>query len=348
MFIGDVKVTKIFDKEKHKIKIIAPAGYYQNHKTAIHKIEKIFIELGLQYDINSEIFAEGLLETKYFGFANTDHARAQDFINTLLDDSVRIIWAFRGGYGTFRMWKYVEENFNAELAEYKQKLLENPEKYFKVLVGYSDLTVLHSLFNSHMPFHCPTIHADMLAAISERDEELMISQVEGTLDLINQGNCTISCSAFNDVALGQQTPISGKLLGGNLAIIASLEGTNLAVPFKDNIILLEDIGQPYVFDRDFRHLFEAGLKDAKAIIVGDFVYRGEDEETTEKWEIEGQKLLFKGWKELTGKYGVPLYYAPGIGHGAVNQSCYLGAEAKLEANELLIGNPFAGGLFEEV
>lgn len=66
-------------------------------------------------------------------YSNTDEYRANDLISALLDDNVRIIWCVRGGTGAIRLVPYLEAKLPAQLDH-------------KILIGYSDITVLHLYF----------------------------------------------------------------------------------------------------------------------------------------------------------------------------------------------------------
>ncbi|CEO17372.1 Murein tetrapeptide carboxypeptidase [Rickettsia monacensis] len=64
------------------------------------------------------------------------------------NEQIKIIWAFRGGYGC---GEFVEDCFNIK------------QKGDKILIGYSDITVLHLLLNNH--YNIPTIHDSVLTSL---------------------------------------------------------------------------------------------------------------------------------------------------------------------------------------
>ncbi|HZW39053.1 MAG TPA: LD-carboxypeptidase [Ignavibacteriaceae bacterium] len=65
---------------------------------------------------------------------------------------------------------------------------------------------------------------------------------------------------------------SGRILGGNLALLTSIMGTEFIPDLKDKILMLEDVGEaPYRLDRMLNQLKLAGiLKNAKGVLLGAF------------------------------------------------------------------------------
>jgi len=86
------------------------------------------------------------LYASHHQFAGSDDERKADMQKALDDDSIRAIVCSRGGYGTVRIIDKLDfTRFRA-----------NP----KWIVGYSDVTVLHSHIHRH--FKIETLHATML------------------------------------------------------------------------------------------------------------------------------------------------------------------------------------------
>ena len=86
-------------------------------------------------------------------FAGTDELRAND-LQTMLDDpKVQAIWFARGGYGTVRIIDSLD--FSA--------FRRNP----KWLIGYSDITVLHSHIHN---FGIESLHAQMPLELNTKSE----------------------------------------------------------------------------------------------------------------------------------------------------------------------------------
>ncbi|ABK62639.1 S66 peptidase family protein [Clostridium novyi] len=185
--------------------------------------------------------------------AGTDKNRAEDFMNMFLDDEVSMILCVRGGYGAMRILPYLDY----------EKIKENP----KILVGFSDITVLLNSISSNCDFI--TFHGPM-ATSNLKDKEtynsLFTTLMTGTrpYDLINPENIDTFCN-IPGIA-------EGKIVGGNLSLIASTMGTPYEIDTKDNILFIEDINEePYSIDRMLSQLELGGkLKDCSGFIIGQF------------------------------------------------------------------------------
>src|SRR5476651_2627503 len=77
-----------------------------------------------------EVIEGETMQASYHQFAGDDDLRARDMQHFIDDDSIKAIIAARGGYGTIRMIDKVDFSH----------LTSHP----KWIVGFSDITVLHS------------------------------------------------------------------------------------------------------------------------------------------------------------------------------------------------------------
>lgn len=108
------------------VKVVAPA---RKSSDAALPLMKNYIEsLGLVADISENIYSN---EDAFY--SNTDEFRADDLISAVLDENVKIIWCVRGGAGSIRLIPYLEARLPAKVDH-------------KILIGYSDITVLHLYF----------------------------------------------------------------------------------------------------------------------------------------------------------------------------------------------------------
>ena len=91
------------------------------------------------------------IEAEEHQFAGNDNLRASDFQEMLDNPKIKAIWCARGGYGTIRMIDLLDfSNFK-----------NNP----KWIIGYSDVTVLHSHLHQ-LGFE--TLHAQMPVSIETK------------------------------------------------------------------------------------------------------------------------------------------------------------------------------------
>jgi muramoyltetrapeptide carboxypeptidase len=187
--------------------------------------------------------------------AGTDDARAADLDAALRDPELRAVWVARGGYGLTRILDRVGW----------EVLARDP----KPIVGFSDATALHlaawarlRLVTFHAQFaaraHLLARHADAATHL----RALLAGEVPaGPLPALD----------------GEEPPRvvaggrgEGRLLGGNLTLLASTIGTPAQLDTAGAVLLVEEVGEePYAIDRSLTQLRTAGLLDDVAgVIVG--------------------------------------------------------------------------------
>jgi muramoyltetrapeptide carboxypeptidase len=195
---------------------------------------------------------------RHFTFAGTDDERAGAFCEVARDRDIDVVWCARGGYGAARLLPILE-----------RMTQQNGPPPRKLLVGYSDVTVLHEFVRCR--WNWPTLHAPMPAAdlsVIKSDEW------RATVELVKRNRPPIPyerpCLSFITDRPGE--PITGKLIGGNLSLWQSLIGTPWQPDVRGKILFLEDLSEPfYRIDRMFTHLVQSGgLDGAAAVVLGDF------------------------------------------------------------------------------
>jgi muramoyltetrapeptide carboxypeptidase len=230
--------------------------------------------------------------------AGTDERRSEELRKAFANlDSKAVILA-RGGYGLLR---------------FATRLEGKPPG--KLLIGYSDATVLHELFARAQ---VPSIHGPMLTQLGEDPDALerlrQLLYGEEPAAIRWQGQ---SSSEGNGQA-------EGVLRGGNLASLASMCGTALQPQFRDSIVLLEDLNEPpYRLDRLLTQLLLSRAFDgAKGFVIGDLTAPGEDP----AGRIEAVQ-------ERLEKIKVPLAFGAPFGHAGRNQPVALGVRHLLDAEK---------------
>src|SRR5690606_23535399 len=161
----------------------------------------------------------------------TDEQRTDDLQRMMDDENINAIWIARGGYGTVRIIDRLD--FSG--------FIKNP----KWIVGFSDITVLHSHLHN---LGCATLHAIMPYSVPKA---------------LNEAKETLRKALFNE-EYEIKTPSNlsnkygeaeGLIVGGNLSIIYSLLGSKSSIDTKNKILYLEDLDEYlYHIDRMFYNL----------------------------------------------------------------------------------------------
>jgi muramoyltetrapeptide carboxypeptidase len=197
---------------------------------------------------------------KSFTFAGSDQQRAEAMYDLAADETIDIVWAARGGYGAQRLLPLLDDLTNR---------LGKPAK--KLLIGYSDITVLHEY--ARRKWGWSTLHAPMPS--SSNFSRLKPAQWKNILGLVRGEliEYPASSKALSWMTNKPTGAIHGELVGGNLSLWQSLVGTPWApTPGKGHILFFEDVDEKlYRLDRMIVQIAQAGLLDgAKAIVLGDF------------------------------------------------------------------------------
>ncbi len=229
-------------------------------------------------------------------------------MQAMLDDpSIKALISVRGGYGAALVTPYLDYS----------RLLENP----KWIVGYSDVTALHITLNN---LGLETIHGPMA------------TRIEGD---------TTSVAFLHEALFGDAPGLSiptnfycregeatGRLVGGNLSLIYSLQGTPMNLDMKDAILFIEDVDEDsYAIDRMLQNLLLAGkLDEIAGIIVGQF----SNFDDAKGMDLSLPALIYS----KIGNRQIPVMYQIDAGHewnahkSAPNYSLYLGRRIHLKVD----------------
>ena len=196
------------------------------------------------------------LRTRFGYLAGKDGDRAADLNAMYADDSVRAVFAVRGGWGSARILPYLDFDL----------IRAHP----KLLVGFSDITALHLAFAARAGF--ATIHGpnagsswgkmswDSFRSIAFDAETPVHRNPKATEDRLAQRKWRTQT-----ITPGKAT---GRLLGGNLTVLTSLLGTPYLPDFDGAILFLEDVDEAeYRIDRMLTQLALAGILRRVAGVV---------------------------------------------------------------------------------
>lgn len=241
---------------------------------------------------------------RHYYFSGTQQERLEDFQKAIDNPKINAILCARGGYGCVQLVDALDwSNFDA-----------NP----KWIIGFSDVTVMHQRLQKK---GIASIHATMPLNFKENSKEAISTLV----DAITASSYIIKSPATQHNIEGSAY---GTLLGGNLAILASLIGTNDQPDYTDAILFIEEVGEPlYSIDRMFYSLKKSGILDQiKGLVVGGMTSMKDS-------EVPYGNTL----EEIISKHvmnrNIPVAFDIPSGHIDDNRALILGATVSLNVNE---------------
>lgn len=260
----------------------------------IEKNELIFAKKFLESEGYKVVFGKSV-GLKHYQFAGTDIERANDFQEALRNPKIKAIWCARGGYGTVRIIDNIDF----------KTFIKQP----KWIIGYSDITVLHSKIQ-HLGFQ--SMHAPMAF-----DLEKCTKSVQNNFKKILKG--TYSRLQFSSSHYNRLGNVKAKVIGGNLSVLYSLCGSKDVVETKGKILFLEDLDEYlYHIDRMLQNLKRNGyLKDLAALVIGGMTHM-HDNKISFGYAVEEIVL------EITNEYNYPVFFDAPFGHVEENQPIIFG------------------------
>ena len=240
------------------------------------------------------------IEAEEHQFAGNDNLRASDFQEMLDNHKIKAIWCARGGYGSIRMIDLLDfSNFK-----------NNP----KWIIGYSDVTVLHSHLHQ-LGFE--TLHAQMPVSI-ETKTAACVQSLKNSL-FGNNTNITIPSEVSNVTGNAK-----GLLVGGNLSILYSLCGSSSSISTKGKILFIEDLDEYlYHIDRMLQNLKRNGMLDQlEGLIIGGMTQMHDN-------DIPFGQSVEEIILSICDDYNYPIVFNFPAGHIKDNRALILGRNAEL-------------------
>lgn len=281
-----------------RIRIVSPAGKVQK--------DKVLPGIELLQDEGYEVLIGNHVFDKKFQYAGTDQQRAADLQEAISDQETKAIICARGGYGTVRIIERIDFS----------PLLKNP----KWIVGFSDVTVLHAVLNK---LGFASVHGAMPAFFLENKKPTR--SFFSLMELLSSGKSLIEVSSHPMNRLGN---CSGELVGGNLSLIYSLQGTSWQLETSGKILLIEDLSEYfYHLDRMMQNLRLAGqLKNLAGLVVGGFTDMKDNDSPFGKSACE---IILEAVQE----YHFPVCFDFPVGHISKNLALLFGSTYQLEVAE---------------
>ena len=282
------------------IGLICPAGAMPAEKTS----ECIRV-LNEEWDFTTKVGKT--IGTEFNYFSGTDEERLNDFQEMLDDEEVKAILCARGGYGMTRIIDKID--------------FSKFEKKPKWIIGFSDITVLHSHLYSN--YYISSIHGPMANAFN--NEEYKNEYVQSLRNVLEGKKQKYNCPVHEFNKKGEGI---GELVGGNLTLLAHLVGTDSDIKTKGRILFLEDTGE-YLYNID-RMMYQ--LKRSKklsklaGLIIGGFT---ENKDTERPFGQSVYEII----RDIVKEYDYPVCYGFPVSHEKENYALKIGIGYKLKVTK---------------
>jgi muramoyltetrapeptide carboxypeptidase len=279
------------------IALVCPAGYMPRERatTCIETLQS----WGYRVRIGNTI---GGTSDNYF--SGTDDERLAELQQMLDDPEVRAILCGRGGYGLTRIIDRIDF----------ARFVKAP----KWIAGFSDITILHTHIWSN--YKIVTLHSPMAGAFNDGGaDDVYVQSLRWAL-AGKEANYTCPPHLFNRVGMA-----TGRLVGGNLSLIAHLIGTASDIKTKEKILFLEDVGEyRYNIDRMLHQLKRSGRLDRLAgLVIGGFT---ESKDTVRPFGASVEEII----RDIVSEYDYPVCFGFPVSHERENLALKIGVQHTLE------------------
>ena len=292
---------------KH-IRIISPAGAIDSQWINRAKIR--LEQWGFHVSVSDHAYGN------HGRFSATDEERIADINAAFADPTIDIILCSRGGYGLQRIIDRIV-------------LPQRPKEQWPLLVGFSDITALHSLLSLN---GVVSLHANMCKDISLLPADDIALQAERDFLLLfhrDMPASSITTLLSTNSPLNRSGKAVGKLIGGNLSVLYGLQGTPYSLNHiieqcaEPPILFIEDICENhYHIDRMLNNLRLCGVFDAiGGLVVGQFTDCSDDPSMG--------CTLQESIRQVVEDYSFPVLFDYPSGHIASNYPLLLSAQYQL-------------------
>ena len=240
---------------------------------------------------------------EYFNFSGTEAQRLSDLQWALDHKEAKVIFAARGGYGAIHLINRLDWTTFRKIP--------------KTFVGYSDITTLHAHINN---LGLASLHALMPNSFPPLGQSNL--SLESLQQSLFQQDYALEWDSVLPMA---GTEVTAEIVGGNLSILYSLQGTPFAPDYTDKILFIEDVGE-YLYHIDrMLHSFELGgvFEKIKGLIVGDFTEMKDNDVPFGK---SIQQLIL----DVTDNYDFPVLFGLKVGHASPTMALPLGQKGCLQ------------------
>lgn len=296
-------------KEGDLVGLINPAGA-SYHPDDAELARETLAALGLRTR-----FGKHLLDRHGY-LAGRDEDRAADVNEFFADSDVHALMSLRGGWGCARILPLLDF----------EMIRHNP----KILIGYSDLTALLLAVQAKtgmVTFHGPVGTSTWNEFTTSHARDLLFDGQ--ALEMNNPrdpGDHLVPVK--NRVLTITPGKAKGRLLGGNLSVLAALVGSDYLPDFTGSILFLEDVDEAiYRVDRMLTQLKLAGILDQiSALVFGKCT-------DCKPGRGYGSLTLEEVLDHHIAPLGIPAWYGSMIGHITDKFTMPLGVEAEIDAGK---------------
>ena len=250
------------------------------------------------------------LGSQYNYFSGTDKERTDDLQSMMDNKKVKAIFCARGGYGLGRIID------DLDFKKFK--------KHPKWIIGFSDITVLES--HLFAQYKIASLHAPMAAAFNDGGFENKYVQSLREAIMGRKANYNVDGHTLNRAG-----NCKGKLVGGNLSLLANLTGTPSEINMKNKILFIEDVGE-YIYnvDRMLYQLKRSGkLAHLRGLIIGRF---SDMKDTT----VPFGEDTFSAINDIIKEYDYPVCYNFPVSHDEENYALKIGVDYKLNVSKTMV------------
>ena len=218
-------------------------------------------------------------------YAGSIQQRLKDLQEAMDDEKAKVILCSRGGYGAVHLVGQLDFT----------RFRQHP----KWLIGFSDITALHNVFQQN---GFASLHAPMARHLTvEPEDDFCCQALKDILfgnKLQEETSFSYTCPAHKLNRKGEGT---GILRGGNLAVLYGLRGTPYDIPAEGTVLFIEDIGE-----RQFTEYEE---------------------------NMSLGKELYGALADLVKEYDYPICFGFPVGHVTMNVPMINGAQVMLEVGK---------------
>lgn len=263
-------------QEGDKVAILSPAGPIDS--AIVYNAALVLRDMGFDPIIYPHTFG------KNGHFSGTTEERLADLTEAFGDPEIRAIFCSRGGYGVVH-----------NLGSLGQLDLQKDPKW---VIGFSDISALHALMASQ---GIASVHSSMAKQIAlglgNADNYELFSILRGHKPVYT----------FEPHPYNRSGEATGRLVGGNLAVLAGLINTPFDIFPRGSILFIEDVSEPiYKIERILYQLKLSGvLSNIKGLIIGQFTdYRPD----------ENHECMEDMIREMVAEYDIPIAFNVPVGH----------------------------------